>query len=215
MSIDIRPPYTMQIATTPEQVTTLQAFIGDAYLREFRARIPHFLPLLIGLYRADDTLVAACGLQLAATGPLYLEQYLDLPAEQQLAAMQDEPPRRDGIAEIGNLATSAPGNGRLMFAAMCQLLYQQNMEWVMFTGTRKLRNSLRRLQLDPITLAVASPARVGEHAGHWGDYYQHQPMVMAGRLAEGRNILSANSLLLPLLAPTPSLHGAADARAWQ
>lgn len=215
MSIELQPPYALRIATTPEHTATLQAFIADAYLREFRARIPHFLLLLIGLYRADATLVAACGLQLAATGPLYLEQYLDQPAEQQLAATLNTRPRRDGIAEIGNLATSAPGNGRLMFAAMCQLLYQQNMEWVMFTGTQKLRNSLSRLQLQPITLAAASPARVGDHADHWGDYYQHHPMVMAGRLAEGRHVLSANSLLLPLLAPVPSLHAVAEARAQQ
>lgn len=205
MSKLLHPPYQLRPAVTPDEQRRLQDFIQAAYRRAFDARIPHFLPLLAGLYRADGELVAACGLQLAGPGPLYLEQYLDQPIEQLLTQQQGRPVPRAGLVEIGNLATSAPGNGRLMFAAVCRQLYRQGQQWVVFTATQTLLNSFHRLHLSPLELAHADPARVGGDAAHWGRYYQHQPRVMAGELAEGHRILAGNSLLLSLLAPGPTL----------
>ena len=81
MTIEIQAPYRLILAESPQQVMALQAYIQAAYTLEFNARIPHFLPCLLGLYRADGVLVGACGLNHASTGkreqPLYLEQYLE------------------------------------------------------------------------------------------------------------------------------------------
>ncbi|MDP5292886.1 thermostable hemolysin [Oceanimonas sp. CHS3-5] len=205
MSQPLNPPYQLRPAVDAQEQRRLQDFIQAAYQRAFDARIPHFLPLLAGLYRADGELVAACGLQLAGPRPLYLEQYLDQPIEGLLTEQRGRPVSRASLVEIGNLATSAPGNGRLMFAAVCQQLYRQGQHWVVFTATQTLLNSFHRLHLSPLELAHADPARVGGDAAHWGRYYQHQPRVMAGELAEGHRILAGNSLLLSLLAPGPVL----------
>lgn len=201
----LHPPYQLRPATDVQEQRRLQDFIQAAYQRAFDARIPHFLPLLAGLYRADGELVAACGLQLAGPAPLYLEQYLDQPAERLLAGQRGISVPRASLVEIGNLATSAPGNGRLMFAAVCRQLYRQGQQWVVFTATQPLLNSFHRLHLSPLELATADPSRVGGDAAHWGRYYQHQPRVMAGELAEGHRILAGNSLLLSLLTPGPAL----------
>ncbi len=64
MTTDIQAPYRLVLADTPQQVMALQAYIQAAYSQEFNARIPHFLPCLLGLYRADGILVGACGLKL-------------------------------------------------------------------------------------------------------------------------------------------------------
>ncbi|AEY00331.1 thermostable hemolysin [Oceanimonas sp. GK1] len=205
MSKLLHPPYQLRPAINGQDRRRLQDFIQSAYRRAFDARIPHFLPVLVGLYRADGELVAACGLQLAGTAPLYLEQYLDQPIERLLGKHHPQPVHRAGLVEIGNLATSAPGNGRLMFAAVCRQLYRQGQQWVVFTATQTLLNSFHRLHLSPLELAPADPARVGEDAEHWGRYYQHQPRVMAGELAEGHRILAGNSLLLSLLDPGPAM----------
>lgn len=215
MSTDIKAPYQLRLATSYAQRLVFQNFIQAAYQREFRARIPHFLPLLLGLYRGDGQLVAACGLQFAGRERLYLEHYLDAPVEQLLASLTGCRTGREQLVEIGNLATSAPGNGRLMFAAICQLLYEHGLDWVVFTGTVKLRNSFHRLHLQPVTLAEARAERVGPDALHWGDYYRHHPSVMAGDLAHSRQVLTRNSLLLSLFEPMPTLLGNRKARAWQ
>ncbi|MDT9120868.1 thermostable hemolysin, partial [Escherichia coli] len=84
---------------------------------------------------------------------LYLEQYLEQPIEAAIETRLGAPARRDRIVEVGNLACSEPGNARLMFAALCRLLCDNDLDYVVFTGTGKLRNSFHRLHLTPVELA--------------------------------------------------------------
>ncbi|MFM5265049.1 thermostable hemolysin [Aeromonas caviae] len=205
MTTDIQAPYRLALADTPQQVMALQGYIQAAYSQEFNARIPHFLPCLLGLYRADGLLVGACGLKLAGSDRLYLEQYLDQPIEAAIETRLGAPARRDRIVEVGNLACSEPGNARLMFAALCRLLCDNDLDYVVFTGTAKLRNSFHRLHLTPVELALAEAHQVGEDASAWGEYYRCQPRVMAGDLNQGREVLAQSSLLLNLLGPMPML----------
>jgi len=205
MTTDIQAPYRLALADTPQQVMALQGYIQAAYSQEFNARIPHFLPCLLGLYRADGLLVGACGLKLAGSERLYLEQYLDQPIEAAIETRLGSPARRDRIVEVGNLACSEPGNARLMFAALCRLLCDNALDYVVFTGTAKLRNSFARLRLNPVELALAEAHQVGEDASAWGEYYRCQPRVMAGDLNQGREVLAQSSLLLNLLGPMPML----------
>ena len=100
METEIRAPYTLRLAGTPQQQATLREFIQTAYRREFNAQIPHFLPILAGLYRADGVLVAACGLNLARHDHLYLEQYLAQPVETLLKQQSVAAVRRDSIIEV-------------------------------------------------------------------------------------------------------------------
>lgn len=205
MTTDIQAPYRLRLADTPEQVMALQVYIQAAYSHEFDARIPHFMPCLLGLYRADGMLVGACGLQLASDERLYLEQYLDQSIEAAIETRLGVRAGRNRIVEVGNLACGEPGNARLMFAALCRLLCDNALDYVVFTGTVKLRNSFHRLRLDLVELAPAHADRVGEDASAWGAYYRCQPKVMVGDLGQGRQTLAEGSLLLSLLAPMPSL----------
>ncbi|MGL4888321.1 MAG: thermostable hemolysin, partial [Aeromonas veronii] len=104
MTTEIQAPYRLILAESEQQVMALQAYIQDAYTLEFNARIPHFLPCLLGLYRADGTLVGACGLNHASEGPLYLEQYLEQPIEAAINTRLGVYPARNRIIEVGNLA---------------------------------------------------------------------------------------------------------------
>ena len=209
MTTEIQAPYRLILAESEQQVMALQAYIQDAYTLEFNARIPHFLPCLIGLYRADGTLVGACGLnrglKLAGSERLYLEQYLEQPIEAAIETRLGAPARRDRIVEVGNLACREPGNARLMFAALCRMLCDNALDYVVFTGTAKLRNSFTRLRLNPVELAPAQAHQVGADAAAWGEYYRCQPKVMVGDINQGRAVLAQSSLLLNLLAPMPVL----------
>lgn len=204
MPSEIQAPYRLVIADTPDEIGRLQGYIQTAYAREFDATIPHFLPTLIALYRADDPLVGACGLSLA-TAPLYLERYLDAPIEAVIAERLGITTRRDRLVEVGNFACAEPGHARIMFAALCKLLCENALDYVVFTGTARLRNSFTRLQLNPVELATALPERMGEEASAWGHYYHCKPRVMVGDLGLGRRVLANHSLLLGLFAPMPPL----------
>jgi hypothetical protein len=92
-----------------------------------------------------------------------------------------------------------------MFAALCRLLCDNDLDYVVFTGTAKLRNSFHRLHLTPVELAPAQADKVGDDASAWGAYYHCQPKVMVGDLGQGRQALTQGSLLLSLLAPMPFL----------
>ena len=205
MTIEIQAPYRLILAESPQQVMALQTYIQSAYTLEFNARIPHFLPCLLGLYRADGLLVGACGLKLASGERLYLEQYLEQPVEAAIETCLGVRPARNRIIEVGNFACSQPGNARLMFAALCRLLCDNALDYVVFTGTAKLRNSFARLRLNPVELAPAQAHQVGEDASSWGEYYRCQPRVMVGDINQGREVLAQNSLLLNLLETMPTL----------
>lgn len=205
MTTEIQAPYQLQLAQSCDQVMALQRYIQTAYRHAFNATIPHFLPHLLGLYRADGQLVGACGLNFAKQGPLYLEHYLPDSIEAAIQVHLGKTTNRTAIVEVGNLACAEPGHGQLMFAALCRLLCENGLHYVVFTGTAKLRNSFVRLHLSPVELANASASQVGEDAKAWGQYYQCQPKVMLGELAKARQVLANHSLLLHLLAPMPKL----------
>ncbi|MGL5336564.1 MAG: thermostable hemolysin [Enterovibrio sp.] len=194
-------PYKLILARSAQEISQLQAYIQSAYSKAFHATIPHFLPILAGLYRADGVLVGACGMNLASNGPLYLENYLDQPIEKAVAQkLSISIPARQKIIEIGNFTSGEPGNSRLMFAALCKLLCDNQLDFVVFTGTEKLRHSFERLSLSPVELAPADATKVGTDADAWGEYYNNQPKVMVGDINAGRVVLEQNSVLLSLLS---------------
>lgn len=179
----------------------VEAFIRERFAAEFGATLYHFLPLLLTLRSSDGKLLAAAGLAPAGDGPLFLEQYLDGPIEQVLAERLSLSLPRQAMVEVGNLAAACAGGARLLIAAMTHHLHQQGYSYVVFTGTRTLRNAFRRLGLLPLAVARADADKMGAHAADWGRYYAEQPQVMAGPIALGERLLAASNGLPPLLLP--------------
>lgn len=95
------------------------------------------MPWLLGMFDANGELKAACGVQPASMGKIYLEHYLDVPVEVVLSARLSHPVSRDSIVEIGNFAASDGASARIMYAALCLLLNQYCYSWIVFTGTKK------------------------------------------------------------------------------
>ena len=171
----------LAIAELPQQRAALERFIAERFHAAHGARVQHFCAQLLGMRDALGLWQAAAGYTAAASAPLFLEQYLDRPVEELLAAAAGRPVARAEIAEVGNLA-AAPGLGRLLIPALGRHLYRLGYRWVAFTATRELRNAFRRLQLEPLQLAAALPARLADGGLSWGRYYSHDPAVMGGRI---------------------------------
>src|SRR3989304_9980709 len=62
-----------------------EAFIHSHYAQAYGADVRHFLPRLMVLHADDGELLATLGFRRARNDRLFLEQYLDMPVEPQLA----------------------------------------------------------------------------------------------------------------------------------
>lgn len=160
----------------------VEAFIRGVYSRRFGAEVTEFSPVLVSLRDAEGHLAAAAGYRCAGDGPLFLEHYLRAPVEHVLAAHAARPPQRREIVEIGHLAAARAGAGRRLMPLLGAHLARQRFRWGVCTLTRELRQMMVRLGITPLALCVADPAALGEDAAHWGSYYAHEPLVLAGEV---------------------------------
>lgn len=165
----------------------VQAFIARIYAERFGARVQQFAPSLVSLRDPHNgELVAAAGYRFADTGPLFLERYLSAPIEDLLSAQHGASVARQGVVEVGHLAADRAGEGRRLIGLLGQHLAQQPeqrpTEWVVSTLTQELRHLFVRLGVTPLALGQADPAAVGNDLADWGRYYEHRPVVLAGRL---------------------------------
>ncbi len=163
----------------------LQRFIAEGFASVYGARITHFAEHLVGLPDASGGWSAAAGYTLAAESPLFVEQYLDQPAEQSIAARIDVAVGRSQIVEVGNFAARTPGAAREVITRMAALLHGLGRTWVVFTSTRSLLNSFVRLGIAPIALAPADPLRLVDRGESWGSYYATAPQVMTASIPLG------------------------------
>jgi hypothetical protein len=164
---------------------SLESFIDRRFGRAYGAHPTHFCAHLLGIRDTAGRWQAAVGYTPAADGPLFLEQYLDAPVEAVLAAALGRAVARESAVEVGNLAAIDAGVARRLIAALAQRFHADGYRFAVFTATRELRNSFRRLRLVPIVLARADRTRLREAAERWGDYYSHDPVVMGGAIAAG------------------------------
>ncbi len=160
----------------------VEQFIRAVYREHFGADVQRFAPVLVSRHDAAGALVAAAGYRAADTGPLFLERYLGQPVEQRLAEAPAAAPARAQIAEVGHLAAARHGEGRRLILQLGPHLARGGFQWVVSTLTEELRHLFLRLGIAPRALGVADPALLGDEAAHWGRYYDHRPVVLAGRI---------------------------------
>lgn len=171
----------------------IEAFIQAVYRERYGAELRRFAPWLVSLHDEQGHCVAAAGYRAADGGPLFLERYLPAPVQTLLPAAQGGGPRREAIVEVGHLAAVRAGEGRRLILLLGPHLAQQGFEWVVSTLTQELRNLFVRMGVAPLALGVADPDVLGEQAAQWGSYYDHRPLVLAGRLDAALQTLARRS----------------------
>ena len=156
----------------------VEHYIREVYARRYGALVPAFAPMLLALQHGEEVLAAA-GYRRAEAGPLFLEAYLDEPVETLISVHTGNVVGREGIVEVGHLATHRGGEGRRLIQLLGPYLAAEGFQWVVGTVTKELRAMLIRLGVAPLTLGPADPASLGDEARHWGTYYEHGPVVLA------------------------------------
>jgi Thermostable hemolysin len=167
-------------ADSPIRAST-ESFIRDVFALRHNAHVPSFTPHLM-LLEQDSRPVAAAGWRGAADGSLFLERYLNEPVEAHIARLAGHAIRRAEVVEVGHLAAMKSGAGAQMILTMASHLDSIGYRWVVFTATRELLGIFNKLALPPLALAMADPARLGDEARHWGNYYDTRPVIVAGRI---------------------------------
>ncbi len=162
----------------------VESFIQDIYRQRYGAQPTQFAPVLVSLRDAHGRIVAAAGYRSATSGRLFLERYLAAPVEQLLVTHAADPMARGQIVEVGHLAASRAGEGRRLIFLLGPHLAGENFQWVVGTLTSELRHLFIRIGVAPTVLGTADPAVLGKEAASWGSYYDHRPLVLAGRLDE-------------------------------
>lgn len=160
----------------------IEAFVRGVYRARYGADVRQFAPVLVCLRDPAGPVVAAAGYRAADREPLFLERYLPAAVETLLATHRLAAPPRARIVEVGHLAAGRAGEGRRLISLIGPHLSAQGFQWAVCTLTRELRHLLVRLGLAPLVLGPADPAWLGAEAAHWGSYYEHEPVVLAGRL---------------------------------
>ena len=169
----------------------LETFIRDEYRDHFDADVTVFMPTFLALHDADDRICAAVGCRSAALEPLFLEVYTASSIEETIAETTAVRVPRDQIAEIGSLACRDGRAAMAIIRALVPYLIDAGFTWVTFTGADTVVNVLRLLKLEPVPLCAADPQKLGAARHAWGSYYDHSPIVMAGRLLDGVDALAS------------------------
>jgi len=165
-----------------------EALIEDVYAEAFGAKIKTAYPNLFALTGRSGAVIAAAGFRWAGSVTLFLERYLRAPIEVLASDAFDTPVARESIVEIGSLASRGAG-ASLLFAALAAYLHAQGAAVAAATLTRKLLRTFEAVGMHTQVLARASEAHAGA-SGDWGAYYAHDPSVVIGRVARGRDALS-------------------------
>lgn len=160
----------------------VERFIAAVYRARHGADVQHFAHTLVSLRDETGALVAAAGYRAADQAPLFLERYLGVPVQTRLADAAGVAPARSCIVEVGHLAASRAGEGRRLVLLLGPHLAARGYQWVVSTLTEELRHLFLRLGIAPLALGVADPAVLGAEAVHWGSYYDHRPVVLAGQI---------------------------------
>ncbi len=168
----------------------VERFVSACFKQHYGARIAHFMPLLMSLRDHQGQLRAALGFRHADQSPLFLENYLEHPVEQILAARLKKPVDRSRLVEVGNLAVVAAGGGRWLITALTAYLSATRSQWALFTIGPVLYNAFTRLGLELVDLAEARRESLPpEEQGSWGSYYEQKPRVVAGNVTHGYEVL--------------------------
>ena len=166
----------------------IERFIDKQFFKSYGAQHSEYMPWLISMTQ-QGILSACAGIAFAEDKcPLFLERYLPASIETLMSECCGRQITRNQIAEVGNLAGSSfcgehIGSSRLLYIVLASVLQELGIQWMVFTGTGPLLNSLQRLGLEYSVLGHADDSSLDETERKlWGSYYQHQPRVVAAPL---------------------------------
>lgn len=211
----LAPEFQLHSGQSVERITA-ESYIQEKFHHAYGAQPHEFLSTLLTMQCAGK-LSGVAGLSIATRNPLFLEQYLNIPIEQELEKLLQRNIQRSSIVEIGNLVSTTQGASLALFVVLASVLYQAGYKFMAFTATEQLRHKFNRLGFKMHFIAGAKEGALkNPTSDNWGSYYQATPQVVVGSLKQAvdliatRNISSCVQKMLhtQIAALTTQLHAA-------
>lgn len=174
-----RPSVVSILPTFAKDRAEVEKFIIDVYADAYGAQINVHYPILMSVRDETGKILAATGFRPAKEEPLFLEQYLQTPVDEVLRTPRSQ------IVEIGNLASRGGGASLYLFAALAAYLSCKGFSQAVVTGTDFLETRFKKMGLNPKRHAKADPAFLLGDGENWGTYYNTDPHVISGSVADG------------------------------
>lgn len=178
-SLRAKPSLVSIVPFSSKDRTAVEHFITRIYADAYDAKIHVHYPILMSVRDEDGQILAATGFRPAVDAPLFLEQYLKAPIQNILKTPRTQ------IVEIGNLASDGGGASLYLFAALAAYLNFKGFSQAVVTSTDFLERRFHQMGLRPNRHAKADPALLLSAGEDWGCYYDTQPHVISGSVAQG------------------------------
>lgn len=179
-----RPGQTLLSWVHPAKLNAAKDFIRSVYFKEHRATVFCHYERLLALTTDAGRFKSVVGLRRADEARLMVEDYLRMPVEQALMERFSDKTSlslsRQSIMEIGSLASSDPGAGRKLMLSLVLVLEALNVQWLVVTASRGVRNGLARLGIE-MTFLTGAKQGLLHSPDNWGSYYDNNPQVVAIR----------------------------------
>ncbi|CAA0117942.1 MULTISPECIES: thermostable hemolysin [Zhongshania] len=177
----------------------IEAYIANKFSAAYGAKLREFLPVFL-LMRSRSGIAGVLGMRRGIHGhALFVEQYMDQPAEVLLANLLGNEVQRTSLVEIGNLVSTWRGSSQMLFIALASLICRSGAEWAVFTATPEVQKLLRRLRVEQYTLCEADGRRLGVQLADWGTYYDTKPTVIAVNARSAIDIFAKQPMTAMLL----------------
>ncbi len=163
-------------------------FTSSTYRSKLDCKLSSFYPRL-NVLEGTDGIESVCGLREAGKETLFLEQYLDRPVETLIGDAFNEVSRTE-IVEIGGFASVSRIAALHLMGLTAVALREEGYRYVVCTANRSIRCCLHKLGIRFEELAVASSNDLsGVGKDEWGRYYETAPLVLAGSITEGAQVI--------------------------
>lgn len=193
-------PQLSVIGPTTFQRAEIEGYIASKFAASYGASLTAFLPFML-VMRARNGIGGVLGMRRAEPGQaLFLEQYINSPAEVQLGALLGRLVTRDSLVEVGNLVATWRGSSQMLFIALAALIVQVGAEWAVFTATPEVQKLLSRLGVKQYVLGKADGGKLGEQLANWGSYYDSSPSLVAVNAAHALTLFARQAVSSMLLA---------------
>ncbi|MBQ0796443.1 thermostable hemolysin [Zhongshania sp.] len=177
-ALEMSPQLFLLGRKAPERAQ-IEAYIANKFSSTYGATLREFLPFFL-IMRARREISGVLGMRRGSHGhALFVEQYMDKPAERLLGEILGRPVERSSLVEIGNLVSTWRGSSQMLFIALASLICRAGAEWAVFTATPEVQKLLRRLRVEQHALCEADGRRLGVQLADWGTYYDTKPTVIA------------------------------------
>jgi hypothetical protein len=192
MPVPVRRAYTLIVAE-PGDALLDEAFALSRiqYQRHFGCRLGAGYPGYFCLLR-DRRLLATCGFR-TAEGALFLEQYLDEPAEAALGHHFRTPVSRSRIVELGGFAIRRGALAPAFMSLLAPALLARGYSHAIATATMPVRRCLTRIGTPFVRIAAAEEDRLRDDGSRWGIYYRMRPAVIAGSIRSAVDALEGRA----------------------